>query len=290
MPNCIKNLSDGFCDDVSDSPGFPCFGGIIPFIMGLLLGKGWMWHMRRAMLLIMGFGTAMALLTVLIGNMLTQTYPSKPVQPALAVQTDHVYTAEQVETLEAASLTLPCAVPNTTLVAEHIVQYEGGFLEDGSNDEVVNIVGLVLHNTGDEMIHSAKVILERGGLQLCFRATYIPPKTSMLVLESERKQCLSQNFTDCYGWQKCGQENWVEQENIKMEPINIGTLCLTNIGEKTLYDMTFYYKNYLEYSEMYVGGITNRCAVGDIAPGETVEVSPYHYAHGYSKVLGVTAE
>lgn len=242
--------------------------------------------------MIIGFGTGISILFVLIGSMLGAVKPYCSVQSSPVAQMSYIpgSPVEKVEALKSASLTLPFPIPNTTLVAERIVQYEGGFLEDGSNDEVVNIVGLVLRNSGDEMIHCARVVLERGLLQLCFEATYIPPDASVLVLEKDRQQCLSHNFTACYGWQKGGQEKWVDQGAVQVEAVGMNTILLTNISEETCHNVTFYYKNYLEYAQMYVGGITNRCAVGQIEPGQTVEVSPYHFASGYSKVLGVTAE
>ncbi len=248
--------------------------------------------MRRGMLLLIGFTAGLGIFVLMIGNMLGMECSSNESKAALSVGADHVVPgpAQPVETLETADLTLPYCIPGTTLVAENLVQYEGGFLEDGTNDEVVNVVGLVLRNRGEQMIHSARVILERGTLQLAFHATYIPPNTSVLVLESDRKKCIDQTFTNCSGWQTGEKGRWLDEDQIKIEAVGMGTLCLTNLSTETLEDVTVCYKNYLEHSQMYVGGITNRCYVGSIEPGQRVEIKPYHYARGYTKILGVTSQ
>ena len=243
--------------------------------------------MRKMLLLVAGFGSGFLAFLLLLANV-TEAAPQ--VQPSAPNEnvSPSPFGIQKVEYIRSADVTLPYRIPNTDLIAEKIVLYEGGYMEDNSNEEVVDIAGLELRNTGKQVITSAKVILERDGVQFTFRGSYIPADCSVLVLESSRQKCPFQNFTDCTGWQSIGDDQWLDGEKLSITPVTMGSLKITNTSDKLLKNMVLYYKNYLPYTEIYVGGITRKEKIERLAPGETAEIFPQYYARDYSRVLGVT--
>lgn len=196
-------------------------------------------------------------------------------------------TAETSE--EAQTLSFPVQVDGTSLVAEHMVYYEGPFTEDGSDEPVVGISALVLRNAGQQEIAEAEVILEKGQTRLTFRGYDIVPGQSVMVLEADGKGYVKEGFTACTGWVREAEGLPVPLETLLIESVDMGTLAVTNQTDHTLRDICLYHKTYLP-DGTYVGGISYHTRIEVLAPGQTVQVSPEHYADGYSKVFKVTAE
>lgn len=58
------------------------------------------------------------------------------------------------------TLLFPIAIPDTALIAQYPVLYEGPFLEDGSWDYVVDVAALVVFNTARTDIENARIVLQ----------------------------------------------------------------------------------------------------------------------------------
>lgn len=182
---------------------------------------------------------------------------------------------------------LPVAVEGTGLVAEFTVLYEGPFVEDGSDRPVVNIASLMLRNVGETPIDSAEVILERGALRLTFQAQTIPPGAAVLVLEKDGKACTESTFTACYGWARQAGEQPLLDSRVSLAEEGMGTLLVTNLTDRALTDIRIFHKTYHREGDFYVGGVTYETRLDSLESGKTQSVYPYHYAAGYSKVVGI---
>ena len=64
----------------------------------------------------------------------------------------------------------------------------------------------------------------------------------------------------------------------------MGDVALTHLTQRVLKVVRIYHKNFLG---IYVGGITYRTEVGNLNPGETMEISLDHYVAGYSKIVRI---
>ena len=240
--------------------------------------------MRRLLLCLLGFGTVIGALV----RFVSEASDWNTVQPSFSQPTHTVIAGAETElvtSLPPADITLPHKIQGTTLVAEKVVAYDGPYLEDGSNTEVVNVMGLLLQNTGAAGISRAQVVLQVGKVEFVFETDTIPPGAVVCVLEKSKAAFGQKNFTGCSGWALTEQGGW-DNWNVTVEEVAMGTLAIKNQTDKTLEQVRLYYKTWL--AEVYVGGVTYVHEVQRVEPGQTLNISPEHYARGYSKVLRVT--
>lgn len=248
--------------------------------------------MRRWMLLSVGLLWSVCLLAVLTQNIRNSAeYIVKPesqyMTPVAEVWESESWEIEKVESLPAAGACLPYKIEGTTLVAERLVAYDGPFVEDGSDREVINVAALILHNFGSSGVKEAEITLAYHENSLTFQASMIPPGATAVVLEKDGKPYIQVPSTDCYGWAEQIEDGWDVESVLRIEQIDIQTLQVTNITSAALHNVQLYYKTLLKETAYYIGGITYQTQVLHLKPGETVMLQPPHYAKDYSEILRV---
>lgn len=184
----------------------------------------------------------------------------------------------------------PFKLEYTSLVAQKLIAYEGAYLEDGSEEAVTDVAALVLENTGTIGIEYAQIILEQNGRELSFDATYIPPKSTILLLEETKQPYSAAPVTAC----RCrtvipGVFDKAER-TVSVRETGMCTLEVTNLTDQPLSDIHIYYKHHEGGNDLYVGGITYSTVIPALEPGETRPVTPYRYASGYAQVVAVVPE
>ena len=186
------------------------------------------------------------------------------------------------------SFTLPITVPGTDLTIQTIVAYEGPFLEDGSDREVVDIAALLVCNTGEEALLRAQIELTCGGRNYRFYGERILPGIPQLLLEQGGEPYEKGRITACSGWQITTRTREYLNCGVTVTDEYMGTLVITNSTEDTLRDVTVYYRSWLSPPDCYIGGLVYFVTLPILLPGETVRIYPYHYAKGYSRPVSVT--
>ena len=223
--------------------------------------------MRRFMLLVLGFGAGGMMLASLLWAIQLQ----KDGEQAIAfLQCDTFY---------------PRSVMGTELLAVRTVRYDGPFWEDGSNEEVSGITGLVVENQGGLLISAGAVILEMGKERMIFELSFLPPGGKMLVLEKDRKLFSHQTPISCYGWTK---EEYPENPGlISVDSVGLAGLTLTNYAGCTVPGIEVQYKNYDPAENMFLGGITYSVRERDLLPREVRMVNPAYFSARDSRVVRV---
>lgn len=201
----------------------------------------------------------------------------------------HGMEIEAVDVLPLARIQLPAVIEGTALIAQRLTAYDGPFLEDGSNREVVNIAALMVYNAGSQEILKTEVTLAWGELLLCFYGENIPPGETVLLLEKNCRSCIQTNFNDCSGWQITADEIRDPAAYLHITDSAMGAVTVTNITERTLQDIRLYYKSWLSPPDIYIGGISREISVPELLPGESITLYPPYYACNYTKVLSVSS-
>lgn len=238
--------------------------------------------MRRFFLLLAGFGLGFGMLLLV---QKPKEHIPKENAPDLCLEQ-----VKKVDSLEPMDVRFPYSIPGTELIAQNLVSYEGPFLENDSQQEVVDIAALVLYNAGEQTVDEVQVVLKREKDSFTFHATCIPPESSVMVLEQDGKRCIFPSFSDCTGTLSSKKIEWMGQGSVGIQPRSMGSVSVTNHMEKPIERFVLYYKPYLEESEMYLGGKSYTCPVGSMEPGQTTEVVLHHYAQGYSQIIGAARE
>lgn len=184
----------------------------------------------------------------------------------------------------------PFALEYTSLVAQKLIAYEGTYLEDGSEEAVTNVAALILENTGTIGIEYAQIILVQNGRELSFDATYIPPKSKIMLLEEFKQPYSDADVTACRCRTVIPGVFDRAQRTVSIQETGMCTLEVTNLTDETLSGIRIFYKHHEGANDLYVGGITYSTVIPALEPGETRSVTPYRYASGYAQVVAVVPE
>lgn len=201
------------------------------------------------------------------------------------IDIDNTAKIENVITLTE-RITLPIAVSGTDLIAQKLSSYEGPFLEDGTDREVVDIAALHVYNGGTMEVNKARIVLIWSNGFYMFEADHIPPGETVVVLEKNCSLYRKRDYMQCNGWQELGSNNAISND-ISVVEIALGTVIVNNLTDETLRNVCVYYKTWLAPSNIYVGGITYMVQIPVLLPKQSKSLYPYHYAVGYSKVVAV---
>lgn len=228
---------------------------------------------RRFILLVttfIGFGAAVFVLYVVADR-------SAPLQTVKVMET----------TLPSNKLSFPYLAENSSVVLRTVSAYEGPYLEDGTDDEVVNIASLQIYNSGAREIMDLHIeLLWESGCYV-FEGNHIPPNSTVLLLEKNRALYCDYDYLVCNVQQECS----IIFENdslIEISDEGLGTLVVRNLTNDRLLDVNIYYKSWLNPPDIYIGGITYMVEIDQLLPQQKVLLTPDHYACGYNKVVTVT--
>ncbi len=185
---------------------------------------------------------------------------------------------------------LPCAFQYTTLKALKLVSYDGPYWEDGTGEDVFALAALLVENTGTTGLDYACITVQQGTRELTFDATYIPPRSRVLILEENRQSYSDEPITACQCRTVIPGSFDLRQRIVRLEDVGLSGLKVTNITQETAYKLRIYYKHYDRESGAFLGGITYSVTVDDLQPGACLELHPYRYTPGYTQAVAVTVE
>ena len=202
--------------------------------------------------------------------------------------TQPVSTEENWELSSLSNQSFPIHLQNTTLLLERVSAYDGPFLEDGSNREVMNIMALHVINTGNKPIIQAGISLQLDTDTYVFYGEYIPPGIPVVLLEHTAKPYRKDTIFSSSGWQKTAELQ--QLEGISVTESETGVLMITNYSTNTYCNLSIYHKSWLSPPGVYVGGIAHQTIIPELQPGQTVYIRPQYYAPGYSRLVYMTAD
>lgn len=209
----------------------------------------------------------------IMGGIYTMVFAAGQIPATVPALTDDA-PAVFVDTVE-----LPVFIPDTTLVVERIVSYDGHYVEDGSEDPVTGIAALYLHNSGRTMVAACRVIVQLEMGLYRFEATCIPPGATVLALEKDRKP-----YSDIGIYSVGGSASMGSDENLLPSSIMVseylGGLKVENISQVDWECVCISHKNYDQEQNIYIGGATYVTYVPNLKSGDSCTVWPVHFTSG----------
>lgn len=171
-------------------------------------------------------------------------------------------------------------------------RYTGAYVEDGSDEEVTDVLALIVENTGDTWVEYAELTMDCGGQTARFVLSVLPAGSSVLLMETSR-------MTYAPGTACCvkAEAKVAELSDRVMDfsgefvlyPDD-GVINVENVsGEDHPEVVAVCYKNY-RYG-LYIGGICYRARFENgIAAGEIVQSIQSHYTNEDSVILFMSYE
>lgn len=201
--------------------------------------------------------------------------------------------------------TLPPRPPQTTqgqvslLSCSQYGRYSGLYIEDGKDEYITNVAALYVTNTSNEYLEYANVICDINGQEATFVVTGLKPGASSWVLERNKLTIDVANVDDMIMTLKGDQTSYVEDTTNETAELRItpqsGYLTAYNNTGKDLKNVYVYYKKQLNGAEgyqdgIYLGGITYRVLLGDIANGTSSQATAGHCTPTGCEIVRITWE
>lgn len=208
--------------------------------------------------------------------------PEQSDAPAVILPPEQSTNVEMVQ-----EITFPYHVPNTELIVEEVVSYDGIFLEDGSDTEISGVTALILKNNSEYDAEYIDLTMERSGVTLTFQASAIPSGGTVVVQEANQTPYQGGGYANCRASVAYLEKFEHSETEIKVEDMGNSVLKVTNLTQENIPCVRIFYKFYLEEKEAYVGGIAYTAKITDLKAGASIEVSPTHYVSGSSQIMMV---
>ena len=177
------------------------------------------------------------------------------------------------------------------LVVTHIGSYSGQYVEDGSDEEVSNVMMIQVKNQGSSTLQYAEVTTSGKGGDALFKLSTLKPGQTVTVLEADRQK---------YSRRKCEtaiaknvvffqEELGVHADKLQIQPLN-GGLNVTNISDKDIKgEIIIYFKDCVD--DMLYGGITYRGRITDgLKADEIRQLMSENFTEENTKVMFITID
>lgn len=167
-------------------------------------------------------------------------------------------------------------------------EYNGPYLEDGSNEEVSGIQMIVLENTTKQDLQYAEINVEHKDKIAEYAVTNIPAGGKVLVLEKNRMESTKKTVKNT----SLNNVVFLDEMPLYKNTVEIqgmdGIINVKNISANDIRnDFYIYYKNINE--EMYLGGITYRVKIeGGLKTGEIRQLGANHFKAVGCEILMVS--
>lgn len=175
------------------------------------------------------------------------------------------------------------------VTVEKVGRYAGIFAEDGSDEIVSDVFAITVVNNSDKMLQYAQVVITCGGEEYTFDMSTIPVGARAQVLEKDKKalpEDLSSAQTVLTTVTEFQEAPSTYPEVFELTPfeysVNIKNISKSDISG----DVYVYYKT--KVGDLYMGGITYRAKVSDLASGEEKSAYAGHFYENDSEILFVT--
>lgn len=181
---------------------------------------------------------------------------------------------------------------NGPLKVTAVGRYTGAYVEDGTDEEVIDVLALVVENTGENWVEYAELTMDCGGQTARFVLSVLPTGSSALLMEINRM-----TYAPGTAYRIKGEAKVAELSDQVMDfsdefvlyPDD-GVINVENVsGEDHPETVAVCYKNH-RYG-LYIGGICYRARFENgIAAGEIAQSIQSHYTNEDSVILFMSYE
>ena len=165
--------------------------------------------------------------------------------------------------------------------------YSGEFIEDGTDEEVKNVLSLKFTNNASQDIQYAEYVFDYGDDIVSFKLSDLPKGQSCVVLEAGRHEYEKKDILELKS-RVVAQVDEIPfaREQILVVDNSDNSLTIMNLTENEIPVVRVFYKNYDSEDNVFFGGITYTAMAENIPAGSSVTIQPEHFLSGDSVVVG----
>ena len=164
--------------------------------------------------------------------------------------------------------------------------YDGAFLEDGTDDEVKNVLALLFKNTSDKDIQYAEYAFAVDGKPISFKVSDLPAGQQCVVLEASRHQRNTSEVLELISRVVAPVDMLPGSDKVLPVINDDNTITLMNLTQEELPVVRVFYKYFYEDENSFVGGITYTATATKVPAGGSVTISPSHFEANASLIMG----
>ena len=165
--------------------------------------------------------------------------------------------------------------------------YDGYFIEDGSDEEVKNVLAMQFFNDSDQAIQYAEYVFRAGDKAVNFKISNLPAGQSCVVLEANRHKYDSSEVLELVSRVVAKVDALpFASDQVLLVDNNDNSVTIMNLTGETLPMVRMFYKYFYEDQNTFLGGITYTATAEDIPAGGSVTVTPSHFESGISMFMG----
>lgn len=164
--------------------------------------------------------------------------------------------------------------------------YDGAFLEDGSDDEVKNVLALLFVNTSDKDVQYAEYAFSVDGKPISFKVSDLPAGQQCVVLEASRHQRDTSEVLELISRVVAPVDMLPGSDKVLPVINDDNTITLMNTTQEELPVVRVFYKYFYEDENSFVGGITYTATATKVPAGGSVTIAPSHFEANASVIMG----
>ena len=165
--------------------------------------------------------------------------------------------------------------------------YSGPFLEDGSDEEVSNVLALQFRNDGDQDLQYAEYVFNINGVDVPFKLSNLAVGQRCVVLAANRQ---AYNAADVLKLKSrlVAHVDSLRMDDSKLLLVDNGDNSVTvlNLTDQPVPVARVFYKTYYAEQNTFVGGITYTIELKNIPANGSATAAPEHYNTGISRFVG----
>ena len=164
--------------------------------------------------------------------------------------------------------------------------YDGAFLEDGTDDEVKNVLALLFVNTSDKDVQYAEYAFAVDGKPISFKVSDLPAGQQCVVLEASRHQRNTNEVLELISRVVAPVDMLPGSDKVLPVINDDNTITLMNTTQEELPVVRVFYKYFYEDENSFVGGITYTATATKVPAGGSVTIAPSHFEANASVIMG----
>ena len=164
--------------------------------------------------------------------------------------------------------------------------YDGAFLEDGSDEQVQNVLALLFKNTSDKDIQYAEYAFAVDGNPISFKVSDLPAGQQCVVLEASRHQRNTSEVLELISRVVAPVDMLPGTDKVLPVINDDNTITLMNLTQEELPVVRVFYKYFYEDENSFVGGITYTATATKVPAGGSVTIAPSHFEANASIIMG----
>ena len=185
-------------------------------------------------------------------------------------------------------IAFPYKIEEYNIVLEKLADYNGLYVEDGTNSQVEGVAALLVRNDGEYPIEYTEISIEYEGESLQFNISALGKGEKAIVQEKNKKAVPESTALKGNALVVRRKDMSMSADTISVTDNGDNTITVTNLTDEAIPTVRIFYKYYMQDEDLFVGGIAFSARITRLAAKAKTVISPAHYSSETGRVVMVS--